>query len=177
MLITVDQEFTVASCELVTFRLDHLQQQYYNQACQPPITRVSHTLRLEALPIYYEASNFVLHTAEGPKADDALRWLECNRDHLYLMRSISFWIRHIPSGAIGISLGRSRRGESWTVDSDWQWITVLRKPASAESSAEHVIEMLNESGMLSEVSKEAATPKNYLSLMRKMRRISTPEVV
>ena len=154
--------------EVVTFRLDQLQQQYYKQACQPPITRVSRQVRREALPTYYEISTFVLHT-EGPKAEDALRWLHCNQHYLCLLRSIRFWIRHLPYGAIEYSLVRARKGESWTVDPNWRWITVVKRPSTAEEKAKRIYETINKSDVLTEISKETTTPRDYFTLIKEIR--------
>lgn len=168
-MLTILKELTFPSDEFVTFRCDQLQQQYYHQACQPTITRVSRRVRKEALPLYYQVSNFVLHTAEGPKFDDALRWLRCNREHLDIVRKFSIWIRQIPQGALSISISRRYKGDRWRADSDWKWITVTRRPAAAEKNAKYILDMLDQGRMLSAVSEGSAIPEDYMALMTGLR--------
>ncbi|KYG42303.1 hypothetical protein M433DRAFT_158037, partial [Acidomyces richmondensis BFW] len=116
------------------------------QATQPALTRVSVQVRRESLPIYYASNEFILHS-EGTKAADARRWLICNARYLPILRSLSLWVRYVtitndrtPSqGAFSLRLRKETASSCWTVDDEWKWITVVRKPAGLEGDARFLI--------------------------------------
>lgn len=159
---------------VVTFRLDSYQKDSYAQAIQPPLTRISRQIRSDSLPIYYECTNFVLHS-EAPKAHDALSWLNCNAAYLNTLRKLSFWIRYVPrannrassQGAIGISISRPKKNDPWAVDDEWKWITVVRKPAELDSDANFILEKARE--LVPDISKETAGPTYYVAFMEGVR--------
>ncbi|KAF1825811.1 uncharacterized protein K489DRAFT_99007 [Dissoconium aciculare CBS 342.82] len=97
------QIFHHALCDpprLVTFTLDHVQQQYYNSATPlAPLTRVSRQVRSETLPQYFHANTFVLHT-EDQKFYDAQAWLRgaMARKFLADLRRVEIWVRYMPAG-------------------------------------------------------------------------------
>jgi len=169
-------EFVLSSTEIVTFRLDSFQRQSYCEAVQPALTRVSRQVRSESLPIYYACNDFVLHT-EGPKADDAHRWLQCNARHLPDMRRLSFWVRYVTlthshhplsngvssHGALSISVYRRTRGCPWAVDNVWRWITVMRKPPELARHAQFIIDELR--AMTPAISTDRASPADYAGVM------------
>jgi hypothetical protein len=164
-------EFIVAtSDQLVTFRLDPFQQQYYTTAVQPALTRVSRQIRSESLPIYYACNDFVLHT-ESPKADDARAWLQSNAAHLQELKRLSFWIRYVPpaldrgtsQGAIEVALHRPKKHHPWLVDATWKWITVMRKPAELNGDAKLILAALT--GLAGSVSTEEAGARDYTDVM------------
>lgn len=157
---------------VVTFLLDNYQRDSYSQATQPALTRVSRQVRAESLPIYYECNDFVLHTE---KAQDAYRWLRCNSLHLGMLRRISFWLRYVPlandrassQGAMSVSVRRPKKYDPWKVDDDWQWITVVRKPAELKGDVKFLHEKLVD--LVSSISREAAGPDDYSGLMSDLR--------
>lgn len=124
--------------------------------------------------MYYECNDFVLHS-EAPKAEDALRWLRCNHAYLGVLRRLSFWIRYVPlthqrassQGAIGVSIARPRKNDPWTVDDDWKWITVVRKPAELKGDAKFIQGKLRD--LAPDVSKEKAGPDDYAAFMTDVR--------
>lgn len=158
----------------VTFRLDTYQQDCYSQAVQPPLTKVSRQVRFESLPIYYECNDFILHS-EAPKAEDALKWLRCNHAYLGTLRRLSFWIRYVPlmdrrassQGAIGVSIYRPKKDDNWTVDGDWRWITVVRKPTELDGDAKFILSKLRD--LAPDISKDTAGPEDYAAFMTDVR--------
>lgn len=168
-------EFAVTSDKtIVTFRLDHYQRDSYRQAHQPPLTKVSRQVRSESLPIYYECNDFVLHT-ESTRANDAYRWLRCNSSYLNTLRRISFWLRYVPlandrassQGAMSVSVTRPRKHDPWGVNDDWQWITVVRKPAELQGDVKFVLQKLVE--LVPCISGDNAGPDEYSGLMADLR--------
>lgn len=165
---------------LVAFRLDALQGQYYNQAVQPALSRVSRQVRSESLPLYYQNNDFVLHT-EGTKAEDAYKWLRCNEAYLSSMRRISLWIRYVPltnnrvsaQGAIGISIYRHRKNENWKIDDDWKWITVVRRPVELNGDVKFLITKLSE--LVPQISKDDALSDDYVDLIGDLRLLYVQE--
>lgn len=140
-------EFALTSDHpVVTFRLDTYQQDSYQEATQPPLTRVSRQVRQESLPIYFDCNEFILH-AEGSKVQNAHRWLICNSLHLPKLRHLSFWVRYVTlrndrngsSGALSIGLRRDVHDGCWKVKDRWKWITVVRRPAALDSDAKFLI--------------------------------------
>ena len=135
---------------LVTFRLDAYQRDDYQEASQPALTRVNRQIRLESLPVFYNSNNINLSTEE-PKATDTQRWLECIEVHLPRLLAVSFWIRYVAlpdarteaSGAICISLSRSRADIVWIVHEEWRWLTPTRKPNGVEMDAEFLLQETN----------------------------------
>jgi hypothetical protein len=101
---------------IVTFRLDKFQKESYAQAFQPSITKVSRQVRREALPLYYDRNEFIIHT-EGQKAEDAHRWLHYSQPHLPKLCRLALWMRYVTltndhspsSGAIGVYLRHDPR--------------------------------------------------------------------
>jgi hypothetical protein len=130
---------------LVTFRLDHVQAQYYTSATPlPALTRVNRQIRAETLPLFFQRNTFVLH-AEEPKILDAKAWLRSNIVGEYLgdFRRLEVWVRYVPlggarggsgSGCFGVMLRRERKGVEWRIEKDGvRWVTVTRKPVDWES--------------------------------------------
>lgn len=134
---TIFEYALTADKPLVSFRLDNYQRESYQEATQPPLTRVNRQIRQESLPIFYQNNYVVLH-AEAPKIDDTQRWLECIESKIALIQRMSFWIRYVTltndrsagSGAISISIRRSKAHPIWLVDEDWRWVTVTRRPGT-----------------------------------------------
>lgn len=135
----------------VTFRLDRFQRESYAQAFQPPITKVSRQIRREALPLYYDVNEFIIHT-EGEKAEDAHRWLHYSQPHLSKLSRLALWVRYVSatndhspsSGAIGVYLRHDARAGHWTVSDAWRWITVVRKPAGVEWDGNLLVQFLRQ---------------------------------
>lgn len=131
---------------IVTFRLDPFQQDDYEEASQPTITRVSRQVRREALPLFYECNEFIIHT-EGQKAEDAYCWLHYNQPHLSKLSHLAFWVRYVArmdnvspsSGALGVYLYHDARDGCWKVSDEWRWITVVRKPVSVEQDGSTLV--------------------------------------
>ncbi|KXT18894.1 hypothetical protein AC579_3522 [Pseudocercospora musae] len=167
-------EYVVTTEQAVTFRLDAFQQEYYAPAVQPALTRVSRKVRAESLPLYYECNEFVLHT-ESPKAEDAWKWLRSNHMYLPIMRRLTLWIRYVPfadprassQGAIGISIYRPTRADTWRIDADWKWITVMRRPAELNGDVKYIMKRLDEA--LAPISKDGAGPEDYIGMMGHVR--------
>lgn len=136
---------------LVSFRLDDYQRDSFAQAVQPALTKVSQQIRRESIPLWYSCNDFVLHS-EAAKANDARKWLLCNETQLPKLRQISFWMRYVTlenrvksaNGAICITLKRVNLSSDWTVDDEWRWITVVRKPEALERDAKFLIEHLRQ---------------------------------
>ncbi|KAF2211503.1 hypothetical protein CERZMDRAFT_98389 [Cercospora zeae-maydis SCOH1-5] len=167
-------EHVVTEEQLVTFRLEPFQKDYYTSAIQPALTRVSRQIRSECLPFWYECNDFVLHT-EGHKADDGRRWLMCHSHHLDAVKRFSFWIRYVPlinqrassQGAISVSIYRQTKHARWLIDSNWLWITVVRKPAELAGDAKFLMEKLQD--MLPALSTDTASPDDYFGTMSDLR--------
>jgi hypothetical protein len=139
------QIFHHALCDpprLVTFTLDHVQQQYYNSATPlAPLTRVSRQVRSETLPQYFHANTFVLHT-EDQKFYDAQAWLRAAMTRKFLadLRRVEIWVRYMPAGGargsasgswglISVAVSKARKGGEWGVEQgSCRWVTVTRKP-------------------------------------------------
>ncbi|KAI5370341.1 hypothetical protein Slin15195_G012180 [Septoria linicola] len=164
-------EYVVAEGQLVTFRLDSFQREYYQYATQPALTSVNRQVRCESLPIWYESNDFVLHT-EGTKAADGRNWLQCNATYLPLLRRITFWVRYVPltnnqrtssQGAIGVSIYRQKKARDWLIDPAWSWITVVRKPAELDSHASLLVEKLKK--LIAAMSTELAGMNAYIALV------------
>lgn len=66
-LALISEKPTVAFC------LDEYQLDGYQEATQPPLTRVNRQIRQESLLIFYEVNKFILRTEE-PRAIDTRRW-------------------------------------------------------------------------------------------------------
>lgn len=157
----------------MTYRLDEYQREYYTPAVQPPLTRVSRQIRSESLPLFFGINDFVLHT-ESPKAEDAWKWLKCNEAYLALLKRLSLWVRYVPlangrisRGAIGLSIYRAKKGDSWRVDGDWKWITVVRKPTELKGDANLMLGKLEE--LSSRLSGESAGSDEYVGMLSDLR--------
>ncbi|KAM3419026.1 hypothetical protein BST61_g4981 [Cercospora zeina] len=142
--------------QLLTFRLEPFQKDYYTSAIQPALTRVSRQIRSECLPFW--------------------RWLICNSHHLDSVKRFSFWIRFVPplinqrassQGAISVSTYRQTKHARWLIDPKWLWITVLRKPAELAGDAKFLMEKLAD--MLPALSADAASPEDYFGAMSDLR--------
>lgn len=166
--------FAVTSSKtLVTFRLEPFQRDSYQEAVQPTITQVSRPVRREALPLYYDSNEFVLHT-EGSKANDARRWLECSEAHLSKLTRLAFWVRYMPfhseqltpSGALSVALRHNKHTNVWLVDKKWRWITVVRKPADLAHHGEPLVEMLAQ--LVSAKSRTMMDAGDYEALLRNL---------
>ncbi|KAM0721153.1 hypothetical protein Q7P37_003440 [Cladosporium fusiforme] len=159
---------------IVTFRLDRFQKESYEEASQPPITRVSRQLRREALPLFYGCNEFIVHT-EDDKSEDAQRWFRHSQPHLPKLCHLMFWVRYVArldntlpsSGAIGVTLWHDARAGSWEAGDQWRWITVLRKPANVEQDGESLVEILKQS--VDGQSRSAMTAEHYVALMKNLR--------
>jgi hypothetical protein len=127
---------------------------------------VSRRIRAESLPIFYECNDFVLHT-ESPQTLDARRWLEHNKAYLPLLRKLSLWVRHIPSGAIQVVLTRARRHDPWRVGPEWKWITVVRKPSELSKDVDFLLEKLR--GLVPSLSDDDAGPEIYFDMISRLR--------
>ena len=134
----------------VTFRLDKYQRETYEQASQPPLTRVSRQIRRESLPLYFENNAFVFHT-EGLKAEDAARWLTHNSLHLSKLGCVKVWVRYVgsserapASGALEVEIRHDVRSGRWVVGEQWKWITVVRKPAGVEWDGRGLVTFLGQ---------------------------------
>jgi hypothetical protein len=160
-------EYTLTRHQLLTFRLDRFQREYYIPATQPALTRVSRQLRSESLPIFYESNDFVIHT-ESPQTLDARRWLEHNRTYLPLLRRISFWLRYVPFGAIQVTITRARKHDPWKVGDRWKWITVVREPPGLTDDVAYLLEKLRE--LVPLVSEEDAGPEDYFGMVSQLRK-------
>src|ERR1700761_2254315 len=69
-------EFALTSGKpLVAFRLDEYQRDSYEEATQPPLTRVNRQIRDESLPIFYQSNDIVLHN-DSSKGGNTRRWLQ-----------------------------------------------------------------------------------------------------
>jgi hypothetical protein len=141
----------VSSKPIVTFRLDNYQRGGYQEAVQPSITRVSRQLRNEALPLYYELNDFILHT-EGQKSDDAHQWLHDNEAYLHRQHKLTFWLRYVDlaadrathSGALAVTMRFDPRASQWVVrDDDWRWITVVKPPSAAGKHGKLLVKLLS----------------------------------
>lgn len=157
----------------VTFHLDHFQKDSYQEASQPPLTRVNRQVRRESLKIFYEVNDFILHT-EGPKWIDARKWLRCYEAQIPNLLKVSLWIRYVTltnpkdsNGAISVQLMRANDKEPWRVSYHWQWITVTRKPQGIESDARFLMEML--SWMVADESHDLSTSEGFISMMADLR--------
>ncbi|CAK1355479.1 hypothetical protein CB0940_00802 [Cercospora beticola] len=167
-------EHVVTEDQLVTFRLEPFQKDYYTSATQPALTRVSRQMRSESLPFWYECNNFVLHT-EGRKADDGRKWLLCNAHHLDSVKRFSFWIRYVPlvnqrassQGAISVSIYRQTKHACWHIDPTWLWITVVRKPVELAGDAKFLMEKL--ASIVPALSSDDALPDDYFGAMSDLR--------
>ena len=134
---------------VVAFLLDDYQRDRYEEATQPALLRASRQLRQECLPIFYDCNDIVLHT-EGSKAEDTCRWLQCIEPELPKLRRVSLWLRYVTltndrsasNGALSVSLQRSRPTGVWSVNGEWKWITVTRKPSGIESDGKILIDAL-----------------------------------
>lgn len=134
---------------LVAFRLDHYQRESYLEAVQPGLTQTNRQVRQESLPIFYCANTFILHSEE-PKMVDTQRWLKCIESRLPSMLHISIWLRYVnlahdpldSSGAICVSIRRSKHDEAWRVEESWQWVTVTRRPSSLRSDGLFLVKEL-----------------------------------
>lgn len=134
----------------VTFRLDKYQRETYEQASQPPLTRVSRQIRRESLPLYFENNAFVFHT-EGLKAEDAARWLHRNSSHLGRLYCLKIWVRYVAanertpaSGALAVECRHDVRSGRWAVGEEWKWITVVRRPEGVEWDGSLLVMFLNQ---------------------------------
>ena len=131
---------------MVSFRLDDYQRQSYQEAIQPPLTKVSRQVRKECLPIFYDCNNIILHT-EATKSDDTRRWLSCLESRLTMLNRLSIWFRHVTltndvrssNGAIAISLQRRKPDGIWMVDDRWHWVTVAKMPSIVQRDAKFLI--------------------------------------
>lgn len=155
---------------IVTFRLDRFQMESYEQASQPEITKVSRQIRREALPLYYDCNEFIIHT-EGEKAEDANRWLHYTQPHLSKLCRLAIWMRYVTqtndrspsSGAIGVYLRHEPREGHWTVSDEWKWITVVRKPTGVEWDGRLLIQFLTQ--LVNGRSRAELNPDDYIGIM------------
>lgn len=158
----------------VTFRLDKFQKESYEEASQPPLTRVSRQIRREALPLYYDVNEFILHT-EGEKAEDAHRWLHYSQPHLSKLSCLALWIRYVAvrndhspsSGAIGVYLRHDPRADRWVVGDQWRWITVVRKPTGVEWDGTLSIQFLTQ--LVDGRSRSVMSADDYVGVMRDLK--------
>ena len=154
----------------VTFRLDRFQKESYEEASQPPITRVSRQVRREALPLYYDCNEFIIHT-EGQKAGDAHRWLHYSQPHLSKLGRLALWMRYVTltndhspsSGAIGVYIRHDPREDRWVVGDDWRWITVVRKPAGVDWDGRLLIQFLTQ--LADGKSRSEMSAEDYVGIM------------
>jgi hypothetical protein len=155
---------------IVTFRLDKFQKESYTQAFQPAITKVSRQVRREALPLYYDCNEFIIHT-EGQKAEDAHRWLYYSQPHLPKLCRLALWMRYVTltndhspsSGAIGVYLRHDPRADCWVVSDSWRWITVVRKPSGVEWDGMLLIQFLTQ--LVDGRSRTKLTAEDYVGIM------------
>lgn len=155
---------------IVTFRLDRFQKDSYEQALQPAITGVSRQIRREALPLYYDCNEFIIHT-EGQKAEDAHRWLHYNQPHLPKLSRLAIWMRYVTqtndhspsSGAIGVYLRHDPRQGHWAVSDEWKWITVVRKPVRVEWDGRLLIQFLTQ--LIHGRTRAELSPEDYIKIM------------
>lgn len=132
---------------LVAFRLDPYQRDTYTEATQPALTKVSRQLRHEAIPIFYASNTFILHT-NSIKAEEARRWLQSICEHLPLLQHIDLWVRYCathrdpPQGALRVSMHYDVRQDNWTVDREWGWVTVVKRPENVPEHAAQVVRAL-----------------------------------
>lgn len=159
---------------MVTFCLDRFQKESYEEASQPPITRVSRQVRRETVPLFYECNEFVIHT-DDQKAEDAQRWLQHNRAQLSKIRHLALWVRFHPGlgsiapprGVIGVYLSHNARTGCWAVRDYWRWITVVRKPAMVEQDGQMLIESLNK--LVDGRPRRGFTAEDYVMLIQDLR--------
>lgn len=161
---------------IVTFRLDRFQKESYEQASQPSITKVSRQVRREALPLFYECNEFIIHT-EGEKAEDAHRWLHYTQPHLSKLCRLALWMRYVTltndhspsSGALGVYLRHDPRAGHWVVRDDWKWITVVRKPAGVEWDGSLLVQFLSQ--LVDGRSRSELSAEDYVGIMTDLRRL------
>lgn len=55
------------------------------------------------------------------------------------------------------------------MDPNWRWITVVKRPSTAEEKAKRIYETINKSDVLTETSKETTTPRDYFTLIKEIR--------
>ena len=174
-------EFALTSDKpVVAFCLDHYQRDSYQEATQPPLTRVNRQIRRESLPVFYGCNDIVLHS-DSSKASDTHRWLRCIEPNLAMLRRISLWVRYVTltnergasNGAICISMNRSKAAGTWQVDSDWKWITVTRKPSVAQSDAKFLISELT--NILAEDADCLETAEGIIGMMTDLRMMYVKE--
>lgn len=163
-------EFALTSSKpMVSFRLDEYQRQGYEEAVQPPLTRVNRQIRKESLPIFYDCNNIALHT-EKSKIDDTQRWLQCIESKLSMLNRISLWIRYVtlthevtPSnGAMSITMQRTKPDGIWSVH-EWCWVTVKKMPSIVRRDAEFLIGKLRT--MLQDEPSYVASAEGFFGLM------------
>jgi len=164
-----------ASQPVVTFRLDSYQKDSYEEARQPALTHVSRQVRREALPLYFECNEIVLHT-DGAKSSDAQCWLALSASwHLRMLSHLVFWVRYIPasgedaarSGALGVAMRHDKRTNLWRVDEDWRWITVVRKPADLRNDGTMLASSLQD--LTAGMSRETMSVNDYETLIASLR--------
>lgn len=165
---------------IVTFRLDTFQQDSYEEASQPTITRVSRQVRRETLPLFYECNEFIIHT-EGQKAEDAYCWLHYNQPHLPKLARFALWVRYVArvdnvspsSGAIGVYLQHDAREGCWKVSDEWRWITVVRKPAMVKQDGSILVEISRH--FMEGRSRSELDAEQYVEFMKKLKALYVKE--
>ena len=159
---------------VVTFRLDSYQRDSYQEAVQPSITRVSRQVRREALPLFYDANEFVVHS-EGSKVEDALMWFRCSQPHLPRLFRLAIWVRYIPlptehaasSGAMSVTMRHNVHSGVWEVDEEWRWITVVRRPAQLAFDGELLVRILSD--LIAAKSRITMSVEDYATLLENLR--------
>jgi len=159
---------------VVTFKLDNYQRDAYQEAVQPAITRVSHQVRREALPLFYDSNEFIIHT-EGQKAEDAHHWIYNIQPHLPKLQKVEFWVRYVTltndhathSGALGVAMHHQSREKAWAIHEDWRWITVVRKPAGIDEDGELLVKLLR--GLVQKQTDSSLNADGLVGLMADLR--------
>ncbi|KAK5170421.1 uncharacterized protein LTR77_005009 [Saxophila tyrrhenica] len=134
---------------LVSFCLDEYQHSDYQEATQPPLTRVNRQVRRESLPVFYRCNDIILHT-DGVKGDATRSWLRCIEHHIPKLHYLSIWVRYCAlwgsstmySGAICLSLRKVKPDDKWEVDDHCEWVTVTRVPKDIARDGESLVESL-----------------------------------
>lgn len=159
---------------VVTFKLDNYQQESYQEAIQPAVTRVNRQVRQEALPLFYDSNEFILHT-EGQKGEDAHHWIYNIQHHLLKLQNIAFWLRYVTltndhathSGALGVAMYYQPKQHTWEVNDEWRWITVVKKPAGIDGDGKLLVTSLRQ--LVKEQSDSSLHADRLVGLMTDLR--------